>query len=1113
MQRIILLATIVGCFFLPRPVLAVETPPEAPAIPIKCAQGQVPVEEYVSPACPNNSTCETITGTAVGDTYNWRCSVPNHVEWREDGVFIQYSGGQFTYKKQGDVIKFLQDTVWGGFNCTDGAKAMYRVYTGPGLDYNSWGSEFLKTSMTCGQIATNAGSTIRTYAFDERVLQDYKFDLSNNVCNVKDQSNQTTGGATKLFFQGTVKCCTRKVEAIGVQTTAGPGLGETFFYCKGFGLCAHYQTLDLSGTNDPTTWTTETDVCNLKRTSLTPDPYYLYPIPGLIEDDAATLSDSLVKQGYQVSCGTPQVTLMAKTGGSALQYVQPGTVTLSPGLTSSPDYSSVKTPVWRGEGRLDQRYGSLETFWGYKDLTYQDELTRQIASAPIYSQLTTPQQCFYQVKILETIDKMCQKLENPATCALYKEIPGFEGKYTTGGDGQSLLTAFKSTFGYVGNDEKNLAKVCAKISSADLSAVANGSAGIRKEVAAALSNTPLYLDKAYRLAFLVVTIEQKNQVTAPGAPATYFNFLSNDPKSVNKHVVKVIAFKVPDFISNKDETSDIYYTDPMILTKQVIQDQSGQKNFIEKRNEFKRRISSIVRKVQGLFGAPPIECGGDCGSPTVQALVDIINANNFNCDANPKDLLYEESGEIADSGSTASSAGTTFTPENGGEIISQLKKQQIAQTAKFDFMAPIKPNVPGDAESKIKSYLIYPYGNELEDVEDTLLGYLLPAGGEATFKTDPNNRKYFKLVGAQNNISSPNDSYKFDASVCGLPPNADCSVNASVVPADDANSQGDKEPRIPGAWLGGITRLFQKSENILQSQNWRDIDACKTTEDFLLGRCKGKKPDEKKTNLACTPFEGGYTVESGDLRSVMQEQANQAGIQVSLLNVMVAGENCKHSHDYTNLETDNLNLCTKTDSDYNKGNYLEPGKIFMYNNPARGRDYYFRNCPKERANSEFIGPFVVTDLSYSANWNNHFTGRTGDPCSVTDNIQAMADSISHIDGGKSADPAAMRQFMVRYVLGGGAKVAATGQFPTCQDVMTAEQTTPVSNEKEPGTDDIKKITYGADNTPTKREWLWAVDNYCCAIDKANGINSNFCGATTDTWMGGISKVTPGVCKQ
>ncbi len=817
-----------------------------------------------------------------------------------------------------------------------------------------------------------------------------------------------------------------------------------------------------------------------------PDDYYIYPIPGIIDGSAQQIKNELLDQGYEVSCATPKRSAIISVGPDYIaRDVQPGIVMTLNDLQESIDFSNAKSPIWRNGANKDSLFGSLETYWGYKNTDDTLEPDEQlIKSAPIYALLTQQQQCDAQLNILQVIDKMCSKLTDPTKCALYQDIPGFSGQYTT----KSLYEAVKSQ-----------GITCERLYGATPDE--NISSSLKK----AISNVPLYLDKAYRLAFLVVTTEMKDT-----SPSGFFDFLLKGKTSATpKHEVRVVAFKLPDFVSNKKPDSEFYYQDALQLTRNVLQTQQKQD---ERNSQLQQRIdegkASPVGNENTSALLKPIECSGsDCGEPAVQALVSMINDFGQSCQSNPADLKTEAVEDIKDDASISSSEGRTFADDQGDLVSNLAERQNIAQEATFDFLTRIRPGNTDNRTSDVTSvvsYLVYPYGTDLADVEDTLIGLIHGQDQAASFKdTHP---QYFKLSDVMNEFSGgttyTNVAYAVPlTNECLTKSGTDnptgCLISAEV----KADNEEDHEPRVPGAWLGRITRDIQQSLQKAGSRinEWiSEINVqSNPTELYLKGGQFSQKNQDEHVNPACAlgancSFTGGYPITSEKLRSLLVQAASEHHVPVAMMNIFLAGEGCRFA-------SGNENICTKDDAFFDQGDFLEAGNVYPY----------WNGCPND-GSSGFKGFFVLNAFNYPDMWNSNRDPDYSEICSIHDTFYGLANLLSGygLTDNSSADQ--MKAVAVRWVLGPMQYYDSRGisqGSPTCEQV--GEVADSISGDADATTDRIKRPATGnIKELQAQKGWLWAVGAYCCAIDHATGNFDennvpNYC--TTDPW---VKQITP-----
>lgn len=571
--------------------------------------------------------------------------------------------------------------------------------------------------------------------------------------------------------------------------------------------------------------------------TLNPDEYYLYPIAGLATKDQPVIFDDLIKQGYEAQCSTPAFYTEVAAGANLVRFkelVDQGLATVQARTVENElkiEYVTSKVPVWRDSNPVATLMSSLEDFWGFQTIEAEIEAQQLIASSPIYSLLTIEQQCEMKVHILETTQLLCEKLADPNTCALYQPINGTAG-YTT----KTALEGWRSS---------NL--TCKKINQGEYKKA-------QKPLVTAILRTPLYLDRAYRLAFLVLSTELRNDPN----PINIFDFLRKDAGEGNaypKHEVRVIAFKIPDIGTNRAD-DEANYQDPLQLTRNSFLDlETIKKNKtagIQKRDALRTPVHPP--------GSPPvIECGGEtCSDPLIKSLLEMINNQGEQCKYKPANLRFEASNDIYSPGSLASGAGTLFKDGSNPSIdlfttpSDQVKQPQIAS---YNFLSRIGLGGTGDSQAQTQAFLIYPMGYELGTVEESLLAFFDQKWGKS-LDTDLPVRDYFKLTGIEQAMTEGKATVDF------IDPNPTCTTDPATNLQDctslktaEAGIETDftnKQPRILGGRLGFLTRFIQRTLHEVKSRPFAFITACRTTEDFLLGRCTEKQtpgPDETTDSL------------------------------------------------------------------------------------------------------------------------------------------------------------------------------------------------------------------------------------------------------------------------
>ena len=652
--------------------------------------------------------------------------------------------------------------------------------------------------------------------------------------------------------------------------------------------------------------------------------YYVEPIKGIANPTGDFLADGervyqdLIDQGYQLTCTQPTLRFAATDNTDEIRQPENGMVVnrlqLAPtviDLTAEQwfDFIDSQVPVWRNQGiYVLNNKDSLEAFWANKDTQIADpQIENQVPGKPqtaaVYNLLDLKSQCFQQVKILSATQARCDKLKPDGTtsCPLDLDIEGKDDSFTS----LSLLKQIKELAGIVERNyaledpitDREATNFCQELLSP------NGNFYGEEEIKTALNNTPLIMPTAYRYAFLVIAAELRQPDHVSGKGVAAFNFLRNLGNGEGNvspgYEVRILAFKIPDFATNRDENDPGYFRDALQLTSDSLSPYSSAN--IKKEEYFSglkpyEQLADPLNADYIPYKQKAIDCGPAeaCKEPAFKAMVEYVNAQVINQKSNcinvgVEHVPYEKSDAIYSSGELA---------EDKGDIIA-MGKQWISQT--FDDLAKLTRGGPENNTSEengvsvapfrflskytffheikdgsLYGYLLNPYGYELDHIEDVLSGTFANYDQEngnafnSFLKSQDvvDGKLYFKLnatdelswgVGSKapaTGAGGPRADCEDDPST----PEDDCFVNveAEIFPwrpdqADYKTQQG-MEVRIPGAILGRATLWIQKSISLLGSRMHRMVTAIeesseKPTEDFLLGSQAISK--EEASTTAC----------------------------------------------------------------------------------------------------------------------------------------------------------------------------------------------------------------------------------------------------------------------
>lgn len=490
--------------------------------------------------------------------------------------------------------------------------------------------------------------------------------------------------------------------------------------------------------------------------------FYMHPIAGLYPNrDVSVIRNDLLNQGYEARCATPGFKIGMSPGGWQYldDFIDPvnegykdgkgtgfGTRPYYPSYVDGPpndmpfrstltvDYRDVFTPVFRNVSGKRFLTTSLEEFFGFKDTVIQKDTVAEIRSAPINSLLTNVQRCEQSVKILLAQEKMCNKLSDPRSCPLYsRPVP------------QTDFTIFSllERYYYLASHPHE------SIADKDLSDVHNPDTAeyvcqalIRTSADATTSwdelarigflSTPLTIDRAYRFAFLVTSIETKMNPLARGSMFSLYShpnagFIGGGP-SQPKHLVLVNAFKIPDILTNNNEdgatSARSPWNDPSLLTVQSLTTSEQKQVMTEEKSDYQATLAEAANRYQTgsqnnsseifcLVGSGTSGVGAaSCTDALSKSLVDIINGTaDLNKGGDERfeyfepgcpELIKEPATSIVDGGAFGSedqvygtqNPGVLFSTDFGGQLLLKLfniPEEGVLRASNLDETHQVEP--------------------------------------------------------------------------------------------------------------------------------------------------------------------------------------------------------------------------------------------------------------------------------------------------------------------------------------------------------------------------------------------------------------------------------------
>jgi hypothetical protein len=610
--------------------------------------------------------------------------------------------------------------------------------------------------------------------------------------------------------------------------------------------------------------------------------YYLHPIKGVHPlsspggRSVAVARQDMASQGYEAYCAaeSTKIGLDYNTEELIRRFVQ-----INPTGVSLPTVSSYAVSSENGQVSLfrdtnDRRFltSSIEEYFSFKDVYNEDELNREVSTAPINSLLSQDQKCVQAVRLLTATELMCERLVDPGQCALLtREIPGTN--YTVGsiyGDLREAIPGYR---------EGRIAEEC------DLLYRNNDPRFDR--IKQGIQNTPLNLERSYRLAFLVASIENRS-------PLERFNFFSLLSSPNPRNEVLIVAFKIPDIITNKggiigtEGGGHWGFTDAATHTRDVLVPRFFATSIFEPESQRRRteiRDEAMAASLQAADdriyclqgdGDTDEQLAGLNGSPACKdvlgkAVVDLINGRPPSCD----ELESEPAREILEAASilppAADDPSRVFNPGYGlGEDVLNYiflnptnENQQRANNRSLPFVSNILVNQSWELgfpseEANVDFFLVYPVGYELESITNVMKHTFL-AQGQVENLEEQDTKTRFDTSGFNINLSGGSVSHTFnetDLSQCDeriveinfrtlpdgttiplIPPEYETQYDCERTFSIDIDERGSGDVKILGAQLGYWLRNVQKTLNTFAGEAHAFISSCRTMEDFLVGRC------------------------------------------------------------------------------------------------------------------------------------------------------------------------------------------------------------------------------------------------------------------------------------
>ncbi|MCB9801420.1 MAG: hypothetical protein H6773_04515 [Pseudomonadales bacterium] len=614
------------------------------------------------------------------------------------------------------------------------------------------------------------------------------------------------------------------------------------------------------------------DLSDFPEYTVDKNRFYLQPLSGMLsgERDVDKIRKDLTSSGYEAYCAAEDIEIKPKYNTEALiaRYLElnrqdPATypvINIAVDSVASGDMTNSKIPIWRDTEGTKFLMSSLEEYFGFKDVYTQNPSYSEINSAPINSLLSQEQRCIQSARVLLATELMCEKLLIPGECALLaQEVPG-TGK---------IIDALREEMHVMMPTyrEGGIKRECARLYSSDTVQTPQ-LVQFKKD----LQNVPLEINRSYRLAFLVISINMKRPELEGNYAKRIFNFFTRVTETeVPRNEVLVIAFKIPDIATNKgggDDSGSVYWNDPSYLTRNILlrRDQIKDLENVrrpERRSQIQQlaeaaKIQSEESRIYCYEGVYPDGIGTPaCQNELGKAVVDIINGSAYGCDTKETEPVVQIN-DYGGLGDPKDAYGKVYINEWGNSLLLNLfgsgEYPDVTHTVDNNYMDPQKAKTSDPWYEKIKTiwtisqetwppavekttadyFLVYPMGFELEEIEAVMMNTFFTVEQKDKISQSGRILDGFPIEGAQIGIAGGTASWDFPEN-CGTEASpSPCTEHISIAIETEKKGIG-----YLGAKLGFWLRQIQLSLNSAFSQTHSYISSCPSLEHFLLGQCAG----------------------------------------------------------------------------------------------------------------------------------------------------------------------------------------------------------------------------------------------------------------------------------
>lgn len=643
--------------------------------------------------------------------------------------------------------------------------------------------------------------------------------------------------------------------------------GNWLYYVKG----SFYTKMNTKISDDNCAALTEEIVKTYQTKN--PDDYYLYPLK--INPDISLMENMIVDQGYQAFCAAKEIRIKKEVINQAnmQKYYDIGyTLNIEQSDPYLINIDDAVIPMLRGDedSKTTIKTSSLEAYFSAIDFNKEYD---PLKTGVINSLITNEQQCVLKMEKVRVAKELCELLEesDQEKCAMHQAIP-----YTKDEDTNEEYFIY-STSDQHNNQQYSLwylvkanetTEVDNKLTCQELSLPYNSDSNTAKtkvnkekflQIQNAVDNMSINLDMVYRVAFLVIAPHQ----THDQSQNKDFWFLGDDYGSVKeeKYAPIILAFKIPDFITNKSYT--IYNMDAAehstnafksadIITKQYQKEKERREKYYQKalgKKSSRESGNSSSLEVYAKFNSL------DNTKNLKEILLDIINASDQSCKPNdPRGEDYaldpvpeearEFAGEISTPASVEEGDGRNFKSQYDSEMFPETEQNGMTWQLQADTFneasSQIVDNQDNEEGIPVTVHIVAPLGANLEMINNAMKMFF----ASDIYESMETNTCLPDSVGtpcghAPEYYPLQNSSLMYNSIQTITYQDPDCDDPINGCPLSFSVKLDDKNEgfHILGAKLGWLVRKAQEAFRAIETKAHDYIITCERVEDMFLGRC------------------------------------------------------------------------------------------------------------------------------------------------------------------------------------------------------------------------------------------------------------------------------------